>query len=117
MSRNNKNKSAKTQRGAFDWFTETSIYAMRKGQFGTNATFVVIIIMLLKSSQERIDKLWDELISLSGLSFLLNILLICAFYKYSKHIRSKASHEQRRVGREKSKWQEKVVGHKLGSSD
>lgn len=109
------------KRGLFDWLTESTNYSMRKGQFGLFIFSAITIIMILKSSAERIDRLWDEigvaLQTICGLSYLANVLLLYLFYKYSRKLRTRASYEQTRIGKEKSKLQSKLAGHKLGSSD
>ena len=109
------------KRGMWDFFTESSREAMRRGQLGMFGAMTLIGIILMRMPSEDLtvltDKILQALNTLRGISYLCNVIFIISFVLYAKSFRRRASYEQRRIGKEKSDLQKKLAGHDLGSSD
>ena len=102
-------------------FRDTCITAMHKGQFIPFAIFTLLIVIVIKLDSEANERLVKDIINRLDegelYAYILLAVLVSICFMSSRNTRRKFSGEYKRIGREKSALQKKVIGHKLDSSD
>lgn len=102
-------------------FRDIVITAMNRGQFPILVVGAIIFVLIYRLNANQSFQLLKEFISkledFSILGWLLWVLTIGLWVVYAKKVRKNFSVEMSRVGREKSKAQEKVSRRKLPSSN
>lgn len=115
---NHKNEHRMTWAQAF---RDIVITAMNRGQFPILVVGAVIFVLIYRLNANQSFQLLKEFISkledFSILGWVLWVLTIGLWVVYAKKVRKNFSVEMSRVGREKSKAQEKASRRKLPSSN
>lgn len=115
---NHKNEHRVTWEQAF---RDIVITAMNRGQFPILVVGAVIFVLIYRLNANQSFQLLKEFISkledFSILGWVLWVLTIGLWVVYAKKVRKNFSVEMSRVGREKSKAQEKASRRKLPSSN
>lgn len=102
-------------------FRDIIVVAMNRGQLPILAVCAIFFILIYKLDADKAFQLLNsfmiELKRFSILGWILWVLTVIAWFFSAKKVRKDFSSEMRRVGREKSKAQEKAADRKLPSSD
>lgn len=108
------------KRGPWDFLTETTIAAMRRGHLPVYLIFITLWVFLLKTPKEAYIKIWTELLDPPGLVFVLSLALNVAmpigYWKLKRRDRSHFEAEMKRMSDVRNLAQEKA-GLLINSSE
>jgi len=94
--------------------------AMNRGhlpyQFWLLTTLFIFWLLPQDRRWEAIVLFFEKLASGAVLGYILWIATLAASFALFKSMRSKFAQEERRIGREKTRWQEETIKEDLGSS-
>ncbi len=97
------------------------IQSLNKGQFLIGLVGFIIMILVLKMSQDQVDKMMMELVqmfkSLYYFGWFLAIVCIFGWYLTSKKLRKIQSQEVTRMAKEKNALQELAINKSLSTSN
>lgn len=104
-----------SQKGQVSWaqaFRDIVITAMNKGQLLLISCIAFVFYMVSKMSENATDTLINKIIDNLGntcfISYVLLCILILVCYYNSKKLRNMHNNECERIGKEKTKLQEKL---------
>ena len=94
---------------------------MNRGQLLVLMLGAIVFVLILKlrheESAEILNKIIDELAHYHLLGWIISVITTLGWFFNTKKMRKKYSEENKRIGIEKSSWQEKALKKKLPSSD
>ena len=96
-------------------------HAMDKGQLPLTVVGILVAILILKmpaaDTTALVNRILDNLTTLKGVSYSLNIVFPAGWYLHARWQRRSINVEMDRIGREKTRLQEKQTGRKLTSDN
>lgn len=97
------------------------VTSINRGQLPVLGMIAVALLMLWKMPADDVSSLASEILhSLQNgelWGYLLFVLTLIGWYSHAKRMRKMFSAEAERIGTEKSRLQEKLVGHNYKSSN
>ena len=97
------------------------IAAINRGQLLLLGVLAIFMLLVFKMPDNKAYELaraiFNDLKNFSLLGYILFLVMVIFCYSHSKKLRKNHSLEFERIGREKSRLQDKLAGEKLSSSE